>query len=223
VESCNQGAIVLTFWYPIEQLWQLPQVEIDEERRSADNTRLPGLLSTHSSAIGLVAASIATVGVVVMVLLTSTTNDARPAAGTGTRSPTAVPNSTAAQSKPVTGHTAKPTAPAPTPAIAIDNRGFVNSKARCEGTQSAVAIGRTMRSLVVVCKLPNGTYEYNGVRLSDGATLTLKDVRATPAGFEAHNEGATYAVSSKELVATSGDAILARDAMIEYRVPSPAH
>jgi hypothetical protein len=214
---------MLTFWYPIEQLWQFPQVEIDEERRSADNTPSRGLLSTESSAIALVAASIATVGFVIVALLTSTTNDTRPAAGTGTSSPTAIPNSTAAQSKPVTGRTAQPTAPAPAPAIAMDNRGFVNSKARCEGTQSAVAIGRTKRSLVVVCKSPNGTYEYNGVRLSDGAVLTLKDVSVTPSGFEARNDGATYAVSSKELVATSGDAILARDAMVEYRVPSPAH
>jgi hypothetical protein len=213
---------MLTFWYPMEQLWHFSQVEIDEERRSADNTPSRGLLNTDSSAIALVAASIATVGVVVMVLLTSTTNDTRPAAGTGTRSPTPVPNSTVAQPKPVTGRTAQPSAPVPAPAIAMDNRGFVNSKARCEGTQSAVAIGRTKRSLVVVCKSPNGTYEYNGVRLSDGAAVTLKDVRVTPGGFEAHNDGATYAVSSKELVATSGGAILARDAMVEYRAPGPA-
>lgn len=215
---------MLTFWYPMEQLWHFSQVEIDEEqeRRSADNTPSRGLLSTESSAIALVAASIATVGVVIMVLLTST-DDTRPAEGTGTRSPTAVPNSTAAQPKPVTGRTGQPTAPAPAPAIAMDSRGFVNSKARCEGTQSAVAIGRTKRSLVVVCKSPNGTYEYNGVRLSDGAVLTLKDVSVTPSGFEAHNDGATYAVSSKELVATSADAILARDAMVEYRAPGPAH
>ena len=214
---------MLTFWYPIEQLWHFPQVENDDERRSADNTPSRGLLSTESSAFAIVAASIATVGVIIMVLLTSTTNDTRPAAGTGTLAPTAVPNSTAAQSKPATGRTAQPTAPAPAPAIAMDNRGFVNSKARCEGTKSAVAIGRTKRSLVVVCKSPNGTYDYNGVRFSDGAALTLEDVRVTPGGFEAHNDGATYAVSSKELVAMRGDAILARDAMVEYRAPSPAH
>ena len=55
---------------------------------------------------------------------------------------------------------------APFPA---DDRGFIDSSARCQGTQSAFAIGRTNGSLVVICGEQTGRYEYLGVRLSDAA------------------------------------------------------
>jgi len=137
-----------------------------------------------------------------------------------TGSTTARPNSMPAEAHPIAEHTPAPAAPKPAAPITMDDRGFFNSKARCEGPQSAVAIGRTERSLVVVCKSPNGDYEYKGVRFSDGAALSVRDVSVTAGRYEARTDGATYAVSSKELVVTSGDATLARDAMVEYRDPT---
>jgi hypothetical protein len=47
-----------------------------------------------------------------------------------------------------------------------DDRGFVNSNARCEGSKRAAAIGRTERSFVVICAGENGRYEYLGVRMT---------------------------------------------------------
>lgn len=57
------------------------------------------------------------------------------------------------------GPTAGPTSePIPTPApsrppplFATDARGFVDSNARCDEAQTAVALGRTERSVVVIC------------------------------------------------------------------------
>ena len=69
--------------------------------------------------------------------------------------------------------TAAPLSPpvaAPDP-FAVDDMGFVNTGARCDGTQTAVAIGRTPGSLVVICGDHNGRYGYLGLRLSDDAVL----------------------------------------------------
>src|SRR5689334_4676691 len=44
-----------------------------------------------------------------------------------------------------------PPLPAPVAPFAVDDKGFVNSTARCEATQTAVAVGRTPGSLVVIC------------------------------------------------------------------------
>ena len=67
---------------------------------------------------------------------------------------------------PVTPPVAAPADPFP-----VDNRGFVDSRARCDETQTAVAIGRTPGSLVVICWDGRGRYDYLGVRLSDDAVL----------------------------------------------------
>src|SRR4051812_36998014 len=48
-------------------------------------------------------------------------------------------------------------APAPFP---YDDSGFINSPARCRGTQPASAIGRTTGSLVVICEEQPGRYTY---------------------------------------------------------------
>jgi len=73
-----------------------------------------------------------------------------------------------------------PPVAAPDP-FAVDDRGFVNSDARCDGTQTAFATGRTPGSLVVICGDRNGRYGYLGVRLSDDAVL-----RAVAATTPAH-------------------------------------
>jgi hypothetical protein len=203
-------------WYPMEQLIDLEDAS-GQERRPSESPRPPRPTRTwNASVVRVLAASVVTMGVVAIILLMPSNKGSGPAAEDTAPSATGKPNSTSAQAKPTTPPSAEP-APKPAAAVAMDNRGFVNSKARCEGAQNAVAIGRTQRSLVVVCESPNGAYEYKGVRLSDGAALTLADVRVTPGGFEARSDGATYVISPKELVVTSGNATLARDAMVEYR------
>ena len=79
---------------------------------------------------------------------------------------------------PVDVHAA-PTKPPPVEAtpvqprapFASDDKGFIDSSARCQGSQPAFAIGRTQGSLIVICGEPEGRYEYLGVRLSDAAML----------------------------------------------------
>ena len=58
------------------------------------------------------------------------------------------------------------------PDLSLSTQGLRQPGARCDGTQSAVAIGRTPGSLVVICGDRNGRYGYRGVRLSDDAVLT---------------------------------------------------
>lgn len=111
--------------------------------------------------------------------------------------------------------------PAPEPAFATDDRGFVNSTARCDGTQSARAIGRTEGSLVVICAGPDGQYEYVGVRLSDEAALQTVAESSSARAFLAHSFNVTYAVSPSELRVTVGDRVIKQEPMIEYREPRP--
>lgn len=107
------------------------------------------------------------------------------------------------------------------PAFPTDDRGFVNSAARCDATETALAFGRTQRSLVAICADQNGRYEYRGVRIGDAALLKVPAETTGDGGFLARNEGVTYAVSSTRLLVTSGDTVINREPMIDYRQPHP--
>jgi hypothetical protein len=105
--------------------------------------------------------------------------------------------------------------------FAVDDMGFVNSGARCDGTQTAVAIGRTPGSLVVICGDSDGRYGYLGLRLSDDAVLKTS-ARSTPTHeFIAQNASVTYSISSAELRVTAGGAVIKQEPMIDYRGPVP--
>jgi hypothetical protein len=109
------------------------------------------------------------------------------------------------------------TAPAP---FAYDDSGFINSAARCQGSQPASAIGRTAGSLVVICGEQPGRYTYLGVRLSDAAMLrTTASATSTGSarGFLARRAGVLYAVNRNELRVTAGSTVIKREPMIEYR------
>ncbi|MGZ8803263.1 MAG: hypothetical protein ACXWZL_11815 [Mycobacterium sp.] len=169
-----------------------------------------GLLSAKASAISIVVASIATL-VVVFGMLNSPDDEPAQMQSVPAQ-PNTVSQWVAAPAKPTTA------APQPKPAVpAMDDQGFVDTTARCDQRQRAVAIARTSRSAMVVCRDPDGTYEYAGIRLRDGASLQLDDVRVIPAGFEARNDGTTYRLSATELVVLSGEDLLSRDAIVEYR------
>jgi hypothetical protein len=98
-----------------------------------------------------------------------------------------------------------------------DDKGFIDSSARCQGSESAFAIGRTQGSLVVICAQRTGRYEYLGVRLSDDAVLRTSAQTDSARGFLAQKAGVVYAVSPTELKVTTGNTTLKQEPMIEYR------
>jgi hypothetical protein len=107
-------------------------------------------------------------------------------------------------------------------AIAIDDRGFVDSDARCEAPAAAVAFGRTESALVAICQ-KNGRYEYRGVRMRDEALLTAPAVEDGDGVFTAENEGVTYTFSAKELEVSSGDRVTHAEPMVAYVEPRSAN
>lgn len=111
---------------------------------------------------------------------------------------------------------AAPVAPAAPAAMPMDAHGFVDSAARCGADQQAVALARTERAAIAVCR-DGDAYTYRGVRLRDGAALRLDDVRLIPAGFEARNDTTTYRLTSTELVVIAGEELQSRDRVVEYR------
>jgi hypothetical protein len=119
--------------------------------------------------------------------------------------------------EPLSAPLAPPVA-APDP-FAVDDRGFVNSDARCDGTQTAVAIGRTPGSLVVICGDRNGDYGYLGLRLSDDAVLKTSARTTSTHGFIAQNASVTYSISPAELRVTAGGTVIKQEPMIDYRGP----
>jgi hypothetical protein len=135
--------------------------------------------------------------------------------------PTAQPSTTIAAGAPKPpSQSVSPPIAAPAP-FAVDDRGFVDSDARCDGSQTAVAIGRTLGSLVVICSDRDGRFGYLGVRLSDAAVLKTA-ARTTPTHeFIAQNATATYSISPTELRVTAGGAVLKQEPMIDYRDLDP--
>lgn len=89
------------------------------------------------------------------------------------------------------------------PSYPTDDRGFVDTKVRCEAPQSAVFFGRTEQSLVAICLDPDGHYEYRGARLRDDAVLTVVAEPTVPGEFFAQKDGVTYTVTAKQLVIKS--------------------
>ena len=100
-------------------------------------------------------------------------------------------------------------------APASDDRVYIDSTARCAAPSLAVMFGRTAHSRVAICRQPDGSYQYRGVRVRDGARLITA---ATPegAGFTAANGGVTYTMTSDALVIAEGDRVLREERMVEY-------
>jgi hypothetical protein len=148
---------------------------------------------------------------IVMSELSSPSSPPRTAGAQPTPPPTA-----GAQPGPPPTAGAQPAAPAPFP---TDDRGFINSAARCDGAQTAVAAGRTNRSLIVICTDPSGSYQYRGVRIGDGAALTAPATTTGDGQFVARADNITYAVSPKELLVKSDDSVLRQEPMLAYQQP----
>ncbi|MDX1883794.1 hypothetical protein [Mycolicibacterium sp. 120270] len=134
----------------------------------------------------------------------------------------AVPPSVQAESGPVAPPAGDPPRAArvkmpPTP-FAFDDKGFIDSSARCQGGEPAHAIARTTGSLVVICGEQAGRYEYLGVRLSDEALLRTGAESDSARSFLARRAGVVYEVSPRELKVTSGTTVIKQEPMIEYRL-----
>ncbi len=108
-------------------------------------------------------------------------------------------------------------------APATDDRGFVDSTARCAAPDSAVAFGRTTSSRVAICVDPDGRYEYRGVRVRDGSKLVTSAKPSGDGGFVAENDGVTYSVTASSLVVAVGERVIRDEPMIDFQKPnSPA-
>ena len=102
--------------------------------------------------------------------------------------------------------------------LQTDDRGFIDSKVRCEAPQAAVAFGRTEQSLVAICVDRDGHYEYRGARLGDDAVLTVVAEPTVPGEFFAQKDGVTYTVTAKELVIKS-DECVRTEPMLQFGAP----
>jgi hypothetical protein len=89
-------------------------------------------------------------------------------------------------------------------ALATDDRGFIDTAARCDAPRSAVALGRTQQSLVVICLVGGGHYQYRGMRVKDSYALIVPDAKKLDDKFVARNTNFTYVFSAKELMILRG-------------------
>lgn len=117
------------------------------------------------------------------------------------------------------GTAALPQSHAAPPAPATDEHGFIDSSARCAASQTLMAYGRTPRALVVICVDPDGSLQYRGVRLSDGAGLQMTAGRGSDGSIVATNDGVTYSVSPSALLVSQADTVLYRDSWTDFQTP----
>jgi len=95
---------------------------------------------------------------------------------------------------------------APTAAPPSDSEGYVNSTARCSSPDTAVLFGTTGSSRVAICKSADGSFEYRGVRVSDGAKLIAPAKQTSTSTFVVNNDGEKYTITPTALsVTANGD------------------
>ncbi|WP_347687881.1 hypothetical protein [Mycobacterium sp. B14F4] len=103
----------------------------------------------------------------------------------------------------------------------IDDRGFVDTAARCDTPTASVAFGRTEFALIAICR-DSGRYEYRGVRLSDNALLSATAVETANGVFTVDNDAVTYTFSAKELAVSENGELVRADPMVAYVEPRRA-
>lgn len=90
-----------------------------------------------------------------------------------------------------------------TAAPASDSQGYVDSTARCPSPSTVVVFGSTSSSRIAICKSPDGTLQYRGVRVVDGAKLILPAQQPSTGVYTATNDGIKYSVTSTSLTVSS--------------------
>lgn len=97
-----------------------------------------------------------------------------------------------------------------------DEAGYLNSTARCEKPSTAAVFGATAESRIAICKAPDGTFTYRGVRISDGAKIVVPARESTDGAFVADNDGIEYMVTAKSLIVSRGPDVLREEPMVDY-------
>jgi serine/threonine-protein kinase len=182
--------------------------------------------STRLIALGAVAAALF---LALMVFLGVQLSNRNPESTSGVAESTLVKLTPRAPLTDSLDPTATPTRPIPTTGVGrdtgqlllpdADGLGFLSygGSARCNAGEWAEFVLRTQYSAVVICGSPAGQLTYRGLRLSDGATIHLDDVRVSGSGFVALNssEGAQYEVSHAGLRIVQYGQVLATEPAVE--------
>ncbi len=108
---------------------------------------------------------------------------------------------------------------APAAAPQSDGEGYVNSTARCTAPSTAVMFGTTETSRVAICQTASGTYQYRGVRVSDGARLVTTASKTSSDAFVANNDGVTYTVTPTALSVTASGNTFRTETWTDYNGP----
>ena len=107
----------------------------------------------------------------------------------------------------------------PTSAPPSDGEGYVNSTARCTAPETAVIFGATESSRVAICKTASGSYQYRGVRVSDGARLIATASQTSTNSFVANNDGVKYTVTPTALSVTANGDTFRTETWTDYHGP----
>lgn len=99
-----------------------------------------------------------------------------------------------------------------------DSQGYLQSFARCAAPATAVIFGSTATSRVAICEESDGSYEYRGVRVRDGAQLSLPATRSGD-GYVAFNDGQSYTVTAESLVFSVGDDVVRTEDLTDVHEP----
>ena len=98
-----------------------------------------------------------------------------------------------------------------------DLQGFLGyPDARCNSAHPAVAMGRTSKSLIVICQNYAGRFYYKGFGLKNGRSVEVDDLERAEDKFTTTNNGARYLVSSTALIITRGSTSVVDEPMLEY-------
>jgi hypothetical protein len=108
---------------------------------------------------------------------------------------------------------------APTAVPPSDNEGYVNSTARCTSPDTAVLFGTTESSRVAICKASDGSFEYRGVRVSDGAKLIARATQTSANSFVLNNNGVRYTITPTALSVTANGDTFRTETWTDYHGP----
>ncbi len=108
---------------------------------------------------------------------------------------------------------------APTAAPPSDGGGYVDSTARCTKPDTAVVFGSTESSRVAICQTASGSFQYRGVRVSDGARLITAASQTSKNTFVANNDGVTYTVTPTALSVTANGDTFRTETWTDYHGP----
>jgi hypothetical protein len=79
-----------------------------------------------------------------------------------------------------------------------------------------VAIGRTPKSLVVICEDYDGRFYFKGLGLADGHSVKIENFVLVEDKFTASSSGVRCLVSPVALTITRGLATITNEPMLEY-------